>query len=309
VDKVFPPPVSLQTAARIRGAFGSAGERWLDGLADRVARTLERYDLRAGTQIDASYSYVQFVRVRSGEEFVLKLAPPGPEFEREMDALRVWGGRSVPRVRAADRTSGVLLIDRVRPGTALARRPEEDAAGVISEVARMLAAEVRGPFPGGVFTPVESLRTAFERARNLVHTGDSPIPPATLEEADDAFRDLLKSSAPPVLLHGDLHHWNVVDGGEKGWTAIDPKGYVGEAAYEYGAFLRNPVGAVAGWRDLESVQRRRIGELADATGLDATRIRGWGFAQAVLSACWSIEDGSGEWESALTCADALRAAR
>jgi streptomycin 6-kinase len=40
--------------------------------------------------------------------------------------------------------------------------------------------------------------------------------------------------------------------------------------------------------------------------LDVSRARGWGFAQAVLSAIWSIEDGRiAEADAALTLARAL----
>jgi streptomycin 6-kinase len=38
--------------------------------------------------------------------------------------------------------------------------------------------------------------------------------------------------------------------------------------------------------------------------IDCARILGWGVAAAVLSARWSIEDGSA-WDHALTCAEIL----
>src|SRR6266567_6137524 len=40
------------------------------------------------------------------------------------------------------------------------------------------------------------------------------------------------SSAEPVLVHGDLHHDNVLSSARAGWLAIDPKGVAAEPAYE-----------------------------------------------------------------------------
>jgi streptomycin 6-kinase len=58
--------------------------------------------------------------------------------------------------------------------------------------------------------------------------------------AESLFRELIASSESPVLLHGDLHHFNILSARRQPWLAIDPKGVAGEPAYEPGALLRNP---------------------------------------------------------------------
>lgn len=52
--------------------------------------------------------------------------------------------------------------------------------------------------------------------------------------AEALFAELLSSKAARVLLHGDPHHYNIVQASpaRDGWPAIDPKGVVGEPAYE-----------------------------------------------------------------------------
>ncbi len=109
-------------------------------------------------------------------------------------------------------------------------------------------------------------------------------------------------------LHGDLHHENTVAAQRRPWLAIDPKGVVGEPAYETGALLRNPVPQVASRPDLPRMQARRIALLSDLLGLDRERIKGWGIAQAVLAACWCVEEDDSAWEDFITCAEALAAA-
>jgi streptomycin 6-kinase len=76
---------------------------------------------------------------------------------------------------------------------------------------------------------------------------------------------------------------------ERGWLAIDPKGVVGELAYELGAALRNPAEHSELFRQPATI-KNRVDCFAKALSLDARRVLGWAFAQAVLSALWELED-------------------
>ena len=42
------------------------------------------------------------------------------------------------------------------------------------------------------------------------------------------------------MLHGDLHHDNVLDFGERGWLAIDPKRLLGERGFDFANIFTNP---------------------------------------------------------------------
>lgn len=59
-----------------------------------------------------------------------------------------------------------------------------------------------------------------------------------------------------MLLHGDLHHYNVRFDRDHGWNAIDPKGVVGEFEYEVGALLRNPIKQPEIFTDPATIERR-----------------------------------------------------
>ncbi len=106
----------------------------------------------------------------------------------------------------------------------------------------------------------------------------------------------------PVLLHGDLHHDNILSADREPWLAIDPKGVVGEAEYEVGAFVRNRL--FAGPKP-EMLLARRVDQFVDELGFDRERIVGWSLAQAVLSAWWSFEDSGHVWNEAIACAELL----
>lgn len=48
-----------------------------------------------------------------------------------------------------------------------------------------------------------------------------------------------------MVLHGDVHHGNVLNFGARGWLAIDPRGLVGERAFDHANLLCNPDVATA----------------------------------------------------------------
>jgi streptomycin 6-kinase len=92
------------------------------------------------------------------------------------------------------------------------------------------------------------------------------------------------------LLHGDLHHYNVLVDSARGWLAIDAKGVVGEPEYEVGAALRNPWERPELFTEPATIMRR-VDRFRRELHLDAERILAWAFAQAVLAAIWAVEDG------------------
>jgi streptomycin 6-kinase len=119
------------------------------------------------------------------------------------------------------------------------------------------------------------------------------------ERAAATARELLAEPQEVVVLHGDIHHGNILDAGPRGWLAIDPKGLVGERGFDFANIFCNPdlKTAVAPGR-----LARQASVVAEAAGLDRMRLLKWVLAFAGLSAAWSREDD--EWpELALAVAE------
>jgi streptomycin 6-kinase len=133
------------------------------------------------------------------------------------------------------------------------------------------------------------------------HAHAAPI----LGRCANVARNLIATESDVVPLHGDLHHDNVLDGGARGWLAIDPKALIGERAYEVANLLGNP------WPHGDIVHRpARMGRLAELyagrLGLDVRRVLAFAFAHAGLAASWDMEDG-GDPAYRLRCAEVLEA--
>ena len=110
-----------------------------------------------------------------------------------------------------------------------------------------------------------------------------------LKQAADIAFELLKAPQENSVLHGDIHHGNILDFGERGWLAIDPKGLLGERGFDYANIFCNPELMIATKPERLEEQATIV---AQAAGLSRDRLIKWIFAYAGLSAAWHLEDGS-----------------
>ncbi|MEV0537731.1 aminoglycoside phosphotransferase family protein [Kitasatospora sp. NPDC050463] len=249
-----------------------------------------------------SFNLVRAAVLPDGRPVVLKLVPPGSaEYHDELAVLDAAAGPAVVRVLARDARLGAFLLERLLPGTPLGRLfpgEEERAVGIACDVLRRFWHEDEdAPLPDAAAWGAALLEPGRPGAR--------AVPAPVLARARGLYAELASSSASRTVLHGDLHHANILSS-ERGWVVIDPKGLRGEPAFDLGAFLRNPAPHLVREAGARRLLDRRIGRMAELLELDRHRVCGWAYAQAVLSACWAAEDGDWDWVSyALACADLL----
>jgi streptomycin 6-kinase len=264
-----------------------------------LAAWLARWDLTfesapappGGRELYPGAGEVAFVR-RGDERLVLKLLPQGSDEWRSGAVLAHWDRHGA--VRLVEQAPGAVLIERAEPGddlTALVDTGRDDEAmAILCEV----MAKLNRPAPGAPdFRSVAGLRTIADWgggfARNRAAALAAGVDGALIDEAERLFHQLCETQATPILLHGDLQHFNVVRDSVRGWLAIDPKGILGEPAYETGAMLRNPITRPEFCADREVIERRaRI--ICERLGCDHGRVIGWCFTQWVLAVLWAIED-------------------
>jgi streptomycin 6-kinase len=285
------------------GAFGTAGEAWLRTLPSLVADVTRRWGLTLGAPFALSYNYVAPARMPDGSEAVFKAGVPSAELRRELYALRRYDGDGICRLLAADDERCAMLLERLRPGEMLA-----PLASLDDEAATRIAAGVMArlwrPVPAGQpFLPVAQwFADAFDRHRRD-YGGAGPFPVAVFERAEALVPELLVSAPREVLLHGDLHHYNILTAERAPWLAIDPKGVTGDPGYDVGQFFLNPdLGDVLAKPE---VVRRRLDVFAEELHYDRARLAAWAFAEVVLSACWSAEDHGDGWHRAIAVAETL----
>ena len=257
-------------------------------ITDRMQRLVREWRLVIEESFETNSSVISFVR-RDEEALILKLIKqPGDEW-RAGEILSAFNGKGVVCVHEA--TAGAMLLERLGPGNNLVELSsagrDEEATDILIDVIRKMSSVNSGANVKGCAT-VEDWGEGF--ARYLV-TGNEQIPRDLVASAQSVFADLCASQGRKQLLHGDLHHYNVLFDSKRGWLAIDPKGVIGELEYEIGAVLRNPIERP----DLflsPSIIEPRVNQLTSKLNLNRERVLAWTFSQAVLSAIWEIEDGS-----------------
>ncbi len=283
---------------------GQEGREWLERLPDILRRCEERWDIRMNAPFpNISFHYVAPGVCGDGGEVVVKAHSPTGEFRHETDALRFFAGRGVVRLLEMDEGDEVFLMERLQPGTPLRRvQDDEESIAIAAATMRQMWRAVPDEH---TFPSVHDWEKGFERLRRCFDGGTGPFPVKLIERAERLYAELEGSSAEHVLLHGDLHHDNILATTNERWVAVDPKGLIGEPSYEIGALLRNPLPDLLRLPHPERILARRVDGLAERLGFQRARVRDWGFAQAVLSAWWGFEDAECVGWDALACAELL----
>lgn len=242
---------------------------------------------------------------RRDDDYVVVKAGDTGERDREARALRAFGS-SATSVVDHDADLGLLVTARVLPGDdirPLARRDDDAATWEVASLAASLHVDQQD---ASGLPNLLDIGSAFDAP------ADPRLPRSIVEAARGMFADLVADPAPAVVLHGDLHHLNVLNTGE-GWLAIDPHGWVGDPAFEVAALLANPRGLVEGGdsRGMDGTElavraRRRASIYAEVTGYDVNRLMAWGFVGCVIAELWMIENHDLVHGAPLAVAEALR---
>jgi streptomycin 6-kinase len=289
---------------RIIDLHGERGREWLNDLRVLISSIEEQWSIRVHEPIHTlTYNYVAPATREDGTAAMLKLGVPGAHVEREAECLWRYDGQGAPYLLEHDAALGAMLLERVQPGTDIKQLQESAAIEAAVMVMRQLH---RAPISDARLPTVRDWWKGFQRLRERFSGATGPLPGQLVDEAESLYAELAASMDEPALLHGDLHHENILAAERLPWIAIDPQGVIGEPAYEVGAFLRNPMPDLLNWPGLDRILQRRVAVFSELLGIDRRRIGGWGYSQAVLSAIWSLEDHASGWEGAIHVAHALR---
>jgi streptomycin 6-kinase len=118
---------------------------------------------------------------------------------------------------------------------------------------------------------------------------DPRIDKRFVAKASELKSALLDSVDHEYLCHGDLHLENIIKQNSN-WVAIDPKGIIGEMAFEAAAFdlIRNDE-----MEDVSTIPDKildRATKLSVTLDLNVDRLLSWIFLRIIISAQWFVED-------------------
>jgi streptomycin 6-kinase len=275
--------------ARLVRRFGPEAEGWLAEVPLVAERLAARWGLVLG-ELFASGASSVVLRCQwpDGTPAVLKLSPDWTLLTKQVEMLRVFAPSDrVPAVVAIDAEVGAMVLEEILPGTEAEDLP---GATLPRQWGELLAAL------HGVAPPTHwpwdlrgRLDEAFSRIgqRLTEPTIGARIDQTMWQRAIRRCETLLDTQTRLVLLHGDLHLGNVLDGGpSRGLVAIDPKACIGDPCFDAVDY----VVAGAGHEGIEA----RCQRVATACGLDGDRLYSWSQVIAPMFAIAHLTHGGRE---------------
>ncbi len=269
--------------SNIRDVFGSSGEQWLRDLPKLLAELKHDWNfILQETVPRLTYSFVTKVKTSTGKDGILKLSPVGPRCHSEI-AWFESNSVGTPQLWKSDLNRGAMLMEQIIPGYSAKKWVQErNDVGATRAIADVIRTLKPGQNHSQIFKPVTHLASSLECLRGK-------IDPKLLSKAETLFKELTADSSKDRLLHGDLHHDNILFAGDK-WVAIDPHGYIGPAAFEAGAMIRNPYDCFPKEESLKKILETRLKVLKDELPFEPYEIHGWAFAYTIMATGWSVAD-------------------
>ena len=237
-----------------------------------------------GQPLETHTSQLLPVVTKDGQKAILKLTDD--DSERNGCKLMVWwNGNGAAKVLA--HAAGAILLERATGAGSLA---DMSWSGNDAQACRIIChAASRLHLPRNASTP--ALTPLLYWFRDLAPAAKKHV--GILTHCAEVANVLLSSPQNEVVLHGDLHHGNILDFGTRGWLAIDPKGLVGERGFDYANIFTNP--------DLADPTKpvaiepeifaQRVNIVSEIARIERQRLLMWIIAWCGLSSAWFLQEG------------------
>ncbi len=242
------------------------GKKWLKSLPFIVEELAKRWDLTELKPMpNLSFNYVLEGK-KDSKDVILKVSIDDRIISNEKNALLALSGYGVPEI--LKEAENAILLEKLSPGTSL-KTYLFDRKREALEIACQLTYKLhQAPLPSNI--KLSSIEERFKPLDN-----DWPINSDYLALARK-FRDhIFKHYKERKVLHGDLHHDNIIKDQEQ-WKAIDPHGVIGFAINEVWSFIVDV--------------KEDIPYVSNFFNFNLEDLKKCYFLHTILTSIWCIED-------------------
>jgi streptomycin 6-kinase len=270
----------------LRQAGRHFGGGWISKLPNYLERCQAQWHL---TDIhpaeNLSINLVCYAQSGIYGDVVLKLEGPHAERYTEIIALQLFGGRHTCQLLAVDREIAALLLEWITPGSNLRAIPDKrEQLEVGTELISTL------PIPVDETHGLPTYRQWITNAIENILPAYDPHPRlrSLLSMAEQLFGEISPPGSPQYLLHGDLHHDNILKSNDSGWKTIDPQGVIGVPFLESARFIQNHI-VGENWNLLFEDLDETVGYIARRLHQPKRLISSAVFILHILDTCWDLE--------------------
>lgn len=266
---------------------GERGAAWLAEVPGVVEGLLERWGcVQDGEVLHGGVGVIVPV-LRDAGAAALKVSFPHPGNDFEPDAFAAWAGRGAVLLYERDDSQYGMLLERAQSSTLAEVEDSDEVASVAGRISRRLAIPAPPGLPRLKDQAGEWEEQLLRDAAELEH----PMPAYVVDAALATIREL-GTVQPETLVHGDFHARNILRAEREAWLAVDPKGYVGDPAYDAGNLVR--VRAALNFIDADDVLKpvhRFLDIFTEAAEIDRDQAQRWSQLQLVQGAFWGRRHG------------------
>lgn len=274
---------------------GEVGKQWLQSLPAIVKKLSELWQLTNIVPVkNMSWNFVVLAKQNNILPVVLKISCDSELIQNEYKTLKHFDCRGSIRAIDINTEYNALLLEQAIPGYLLKSHHPikiEDTINIYAHVVNLLSAH---ELSDTNYTHAKKWCNAIDR----IH--DPRIPVQFLEKAKQLRSLLFNKTQREYLCHGDLHLENIIQQGSN-WVIIDPKGIIGEMAFEAAAFDLISKDEMKDVSTISSKLLDRMTQLSEALEISFERLSSWIFLRIIISAQWFIED-NGDPNQMLTLA-------
>lgn len=276
-----------QFTNKIIRIFPLDGKKWLDELPNIYLKCVNKWNL-SDCQISniLSYNLVVFAKSPAFGDVALKIGIPHRDLYTEMESINIYNGRNICKCYTYEKDLGALLLERIIPG---------DDLNIIKESTQRikLAANLINSLPipikeqNNLPTFYDLMSRTFKKTRSENIVGAEML--ENMKQAENYYGVLVTKNYQEVLLHGDLHHENMLRDQNGVFKAIDPKGLIGFKPLEVGRFIQNEFYKVDKNKRINHLEKM-ISIISNTLNETKEIIAIAAYLDCVISSCWSFED-------------------
>ena len=268
----------------IKNMLGEDGKKWLDSLPNLVEKLSHYWSLTHIKPVkNMNWNFVALAIQKNTDLVVLKISFDKQLIQNEYKTLKHFNGHGAIKVLDINKDDHALLLEQAVPGRLLKEFYPSQINETLHIYGQLVKVLSKTKLAHKSYTHVSQWCKAIDGIT------DQRIDTRYVIKAKELKSALLNSAQYEYLCHGDLHLENILQQGSH-WLAIDPKGIIGEMAFEAAAF---DLISQEEMQDTSTITTKiidRVTTLSTVLGLDFHRLLSWIFLRMIISAQWFVED-------------------
>ncbi|MDF2543644.1 MAG: aminoglycoside resistance protein [Herbinix sp.] len=257
---------------------------------EKIKKDLEVYSHKWKLEIVQLVDYfsVNCIFICKSDDFgnaILKIGNQNNEILTEYNTLKEYDGKHFCKVYASDLENGIILEELIKPGRQLRNEKSlEKRLNIFSSLYNGLHIKPKNPNIYPTYSDWVSRITKY-----MSNRPDYKELYYYMKKAEDICHGINSLHAKKMLLHGDLHHDNILLQGDTQYKIIDPKGVVGDPIFDVPRFILNEnddeISTEENYKKICCI----IQYLEKSLGIPSAIIKQCYFIEMTMANCWDVE--------------------